>query len=66
MVTIMVTFAAFGLTVSERNTETLLMQAPEKSRQAGEPLPPPPSNLVIDAAGPKYEQQAGSHVWSAW
>ena len=42
----------FGLTVSERNTETLLMRVKEK-----QPAPPPPP-LSIEAAGQRYAQTA--------
>ena len=49
-------FGAFGLTVSEKKTETLLVRAPEKAQQPGEtPLPPLPA-LEIAAAGQKYNQ----------
>ena len=46
---------AFGLTVSEKKTETLLMRAPEKQPKKGGSPPPP---LVIEAAGQKYTQTA--------
>ena len=46
---------AFGLTVSEKMTETLLMRAPEKQPKKGGSPPPP---LVIEAAGQKYAQTA--------
>ena len=37
-------FGAFGLTVSEKKTETLLMRAPEKAQQPEEtPTPPLPA-----------------------
>ena len=56
MVTIIVeVFGAFGLTVSEKKTETLLMRAPEKQPKKGGSPPPP---LVIEAAGQKYAQTA--------
>ena len=48
-------FGEFDLTVSEKKTETLLMQAPEKQPKKGGPPPPP---LVIEAAGQKYAQTA--------
>ena len=56
MMTIIVeVVGAFGLTVSEKKTETLLMRAPEKQSKKGRsPLPP----LVIEAAGEKYAQTA--------
>ena len=56
MMTIIVeVLEAFGLTVSEKKTETLLMRAPQKQpRKAGSPPPP----LVIEAAGQKYAQTA--------
>ena len=50
MMTIIVeVFAEFGLTVSEKKTETLLMRVKEKMTK---PLPalPPPSPLIIEAA----------------
>ena len=48
-------FGAFGLTVSEEKTATLLMRAPEKQPKKGRSPPPPP---VIEAAGQKYAQTA--------
>ena len=56
MMTIIVeVLGAFGLTVSEKKTETLLMRTPEKqSKKGGSPSPP----LVIEAAGQKYAQTA--------
>ena len=56
MMTIIVElFGAFGLTVSEKKTETLLMRAPEKQpKKWGSPPPP----LVIEAAGRTYAQTA--------
>ena len=53
MTTIVDVFGEFGLTVSEKKTETLLMRAPEKQPKKGGSLPPP---LVIEAAGEKYAQ----------
>ena len=56
MMTIIVeVFGAFGLTVSEKKTETLLMWAPEKQpkKEGSPPLP-----LVIEAAGKKYAHTA--------
>ena len=51
MMTIIVqVFGEFGLTVSEKKTETLLMRVKEK-----QPTPPPPP-LIIEAAGQKYTQ----------
>ena len=43
-------FGAFGLAVSEKKTETLLMRAPEKQPKKGGSPPPP---LVIEASGAK-------------
>ena len=55
MTTIVEVFGEFGLTVSEKKTETLLMRAPERRpKKGGPPLPP----LVIEAAGQKYAQTA--------
>ena len=48
-------FGEFGLTVSEKKTETLLTRAPEKQPKKGGSPPPP---LVIEAAGQKYAQTA--------
>ena len=48
-------FGAFGLTVSEKKTETLLMRAPEKQLMKGGS---PPLPLVIEAARQKYAQTA--------
>ena len=55
MTTIVEVFGEFGLTVSEKKTETLLMRVPEKQPKKGGPPPPP---LVIEAAGKKYVQAA--------
>ena len=55
MTTIVEVFGQFGLTVSEKKTETLLMRAPEKQPKKGGPPPPP---LVIEAAGQTYAQTA--------
>ncbi|CAB1113062.1 unnamed protein product [Ectocarpus sp. CCAP 1310/34] len=53
MMTIIVeVFREFGLTVSERKTETLVMRVKEKQRPP--PTPPPP--LTIEAAGQRYAQ----------
>ena len=55
MTTIVEVLGEFGLTVSEKKTETFLMQAPEKQqKKGGPPLPP----HVIEAAGQKYAQTA--------
>ena len=55
MTTIVEVFGEFGLTVSEKKTETLLMRAPDKQpTKRGSPPPP----LVIEAAGQKYAQTA--------
>ena len=48
-------FGAFGLTVSEKKTENILMWAPEKQSKKGGSPPPP---LVIEAAGQRYAQAA--------
>ena len=56
MTVIVEVFGAFGLTVSEEKTETLLMQAPEKAQQTGETPTPPLPALEIVAAGQKYHQ----------
>ena len=55
MTTIVEVFGAFGLTMSEKKTETLLMRAPEKQPKKGGSPPPP---LFIEAAGQKYAQTA--------
>ena len=47
-------FWAFGLAVSEKETETLLKRAPEKQPKKGGSPPP----LVIEAARQKYAQTA--------
>ncbi|CAB1111644.1 unnamed protein product [Ectocarpus sp. CCAP 1310/34] len=55
MMTIIVdVFGEFGLTVSEKKTETLLMRAKDKPNTTSQPTPPPP--LTIEAAGQKYAQ----------
>ena len=51
MTTIVEVFGGFGLTVSEKRTETLLMWAPKKQPKKGGSPPPP---LVIEAAGQKF------------
>ena len=56
MTDIVEVFGAFGLTVSEKKTETLLMRAPEKAQQPGETSTPPLPALEIAAAGQKYHQ----------
>ena len=56
MTVIMEVLGAFGLTVSEKKTETLLMRAPEKAQQPGEAPTPPLPALEIAAAGHKYPQ----------
>ena len=53
MTTIVDVFGEYGLTVSEKKTETLLMWAPKKQPKKGGS--PPPSH-VIEAAGQKYAQ----------
>ena len=52
--TIVEVFGAFGLAVSEKKTEALLMRVPEKQPKKGGSPPPP---LVIEAAGQKYYAQ---------
>ena len=53
MTTIVEVFGEFGLAVSEKKTETLLMRAPEKQpKKGGSPAPP----LVVEAAGQRYAQ----------
>ena len=56
MTVIVEVFGAFGLTVSENKTETLLMRAPEKAQQPGETPAPPLPALDIAAVGQKYHQ----------
>ena len=56
MTVIVEVFGAFGLTVSEKKAETLLMRAPEKTQQPGETPTPPLPALEIAAAGLKYHQ----------
>ena len=55
MTMIVEAFGAFGLTVSEKKTETLSTRAPEKQSRKERSLPPP---LIIEAAGQKYAQTA--------
>ncbi|CAB1096389.1 unnamed protein product [Ectocarpus sp. CCAP 1310/34] len=54
MTLIVEVFGEFGLTVSEKKTETLLMRAKDKPTTTSQPAPPPP--LTIEAAGQKYAQ----------
>ncbi|CAM9955242.1 unnamed protein product [Sphacelaria rigidula] len=56
MSVIVLVFGAFGLTVSEKKTETLLMRVPAKRPEKGEPPAPPPPPLVIEAAGQTHAQ----------
>ena len=56
MTVIVEVFGAFGLTVSEKKTETILMRTPEKAQQPGETPTPPLPALEIAAAGQKYHQ----------
>lgn len=56
MTVIVEVFGQFGLTVSEKKTETLLMRIPEKAQKAGETPTPPLPPLEIAAAGQKYKQ----------
>ena len=56
MTVIVEVFGAFGLTVSEKKTETLLMRAPEKAQQPGETPTPSLPALEVAAAGQKYHQ----------
>ena len=56
MTVIVEVFGAFGLTVSEKKTKTLLMWAPDKAQQPEETLTPPLPALEIAAAGQKYHQ----------
>ena len=64
MMTIIVeVFREFGLTVSERKTETLVMRVKEK-QPSPPPSPPPPPPLIIEAAGQRYAQTT-SDTWAA-
>ena len=56
MTVIVEVFGAFGLTVSEKKTETLLMRTREKAQQPGETPTPPLPALEFAAAGQKYHQ----------
>ena len=56
MTVIVEVFGAFGLTISEKKTETLLMRAPEKAQQPGETSTPHLLALEIAGAGQKYHQ----------
>ena len=56
MTVIVEVFGAFGLTVSKKKTETLLMRASEKAQQPGETPKPPLPALEIEAAGQKYHK----------
>ena len=58
MTVIVEVFGAFGLTVSEKKMETLLMRAPEKAQQPGETPTPPLPALEIAAAGQKCRHHA--------
>ena len=55
MAIIVEVFGAFGLTVSEKKRDTLLMRVPEKQPKKGGS---PPLPLVIEAAGQKNAQTA--------
>ena len=54
-------FGAFGLTVSEKKTETLLMRAPEKQPKKGGSPPPP---LVIEDG--ELTQEINHRSRAAW
>ncbi|CAB1105155.1 unnamed protein product [Ectocarpus sp. CCAP 1310/34] len=54
MTIIVEVFGEFGLTVSEKKTETLLMRTKDKPTSTSQPPPPPP--LTIEAAGQKHAQ----------
>ncbi|CAB1111492.1 unnamed protein product [Ectocarpus sp. CCAP 1310/34] len=54
MAIIVEVFGEFGLMVSGKKTETLLMRAKDKPTTTSQPPPPPP--LTIEAAGQKYAQ----------
>ena len=56
MTVIVKVFRAFGLTVSEKKTEPLLMRAPEKAQQPGETPTSPLPGLEIATAGQKYNR----------
>ena len=56
MTVIVEVFGAFGLTVSEKKTETRLMRAPEKAQQPEETPTPPLPALEIAADGQTYHQ----------
>ena len=56
MTVIVEVFGAFGLAVSEKKMDILLMRAPEKAQQPGETPTPPLPALKIAAAGQKYNQ----------
>ena len=56
MTVIVEVFGAFGLTVLEKKTETLLMRAPEKAQQPGETSASPLPALEITTAGQTYNQ----------
>ena len=56
MTVIVEVFVAFGLTVSEKKAETLLMRAPEKVQQPEKTPTPPLPALEIAAAGQTYHQ----------
>ena len=56
MAVIVEVFCAFGLTMSGKKTENLLMRAPEKTQQPGETPTPPLPALEIAAADQKYNQ----------
>ena len=56
MTVIVEVFGAFGLTVSEKKTETLLMRAPEKAQQPGETPKSSLPALEIAAAGQECHQ----------
>ncbi|CAB1100204.1 unnamed protein product [Ectocarpus sp. CCAP 1310/34] len=58
MTVIVEVFGEFGLAVSRKKTETLLMRAKEK--QTTTPPPPPPPPLIIEAVGQRYAQTTKS------
>ena len=56
MTVIVEVFGAFGLTVSEKKAETLLMRTPEKAQQLRETATPPLPALEIAPADQKYHR----------
>ena len=65
MTVIVEVFGAFGLTVSEKKTETLLMRAPEKAQQQGETPTPLYRRWSLQKLARSTTMSTTSYTWAA-